>query len=38
MRSNPSASPYMEQTLALATFEPGMYEVTEVLPKLIANT
>ncbi len=33
MRRNPSASPYMEQALALATFEPGMYEVIEVLPK-----
>jgi quinol monooxygenase YgiN len=33
MRSNPFASPYMEQALALATFEPGMYEVMEALPK-----
>lgn len=37
MRSNPSASPYMDQALALATFEPGMYEVMEVLPKSIGS-
>ena len=37
MRRNPSASPYMEQALALATFEPGMYEVMEVLPKPIGS-
>src|SRR3954463_9789878 len=29
MRSNPATSPYMEQALALARFEPGMYEVAE---------
>ena len=29
MRRNPSASPYMEQALAIAQFEPGMYEVVE---------
>ena len=29
MRANPSASPYMDRALALATFEPGMYEVVE---------
>jgi quinol monooxygenase YgiN len=29
MRSSPSASPYMQQALALAQFEPGMYEVVE---------
>jgi len=33
MRSNPSASPYLEQALAFAKFEPGMYEVVEVLSK-----
>lgn len=37
MRGNPSTSPYMEQALALARFEPGMYEVTEVLPLPIAD-
>jgi heme-degrading monooxygenase HmoA len=37
MRSNPSASPYMEQALALAKFDPGMYEVVDVLPKPITN-
>jgi quinol monooxygenase YgiN len=30
MRSNPATSPYMEQALALARFEPGMYEVVEI--------
>ena len=29
MRSNPATSPYLEQALALARFEPGMYEVVE---------
>jgi quinol monooxygenase YgiN len=27
MRNNPTASPYLEQALGFATFEPGMYEV-----------
>ncbi len=27
MRQNGAASPYLEQALKLATFEPGMYEV-----------
>ncbi|MBB6128080.1 antibiotic biosynthesis monooxygenase family protein [Mucilaginibacter lappiensis] len=27
MRNNPTASPYLEQTLQIATFESGMYEV-----------
>jgi hypothetical protein len=29
MRSNPAASPYLQKALALARFEPGMYEVVE---------
>ena len=29
MRNNPVASPYLEQALKIATFEPGMYEVVE---------
>src|ERR1700749_2982375 len=29
MRSNPTASPYLEKALAIAKFEPGMYEVVE---------
>jgi quinol monooxygenase YgiN len=29
MRANPVASPYLQQALALGTFEPGMYEVVE---------
>jgi len=27
MRNNPTASPYLQQALEFATFEPGMYEV-----------
>jgi len=30
MRSNPVASPYVEQALAIAEFDPGMYEVVKV--------
>ncbi len=30
MRNNPVASPYLEQALEIATFEPGMYEVVKV--------
>ena len=30
MRKDPVASPYLDQALALAKFEPGMYEVVEV--------
>jgi quinol monooxygenase YgiN len=29
MRRNPSASPYLQQALAIAQFEPGMYEVVQ---------
>ena len=29
MRNNPAASPYMQQAVALAQFELGMYEVVE---------
>jgi len=29
MRHNPSASPFMQQALAIAKFEPGIYEVVE---------
>jgi len=29
MRGNPTASPYMQEALALAQFELGMYEVVE---------
>jgi quinol monooxygenase YgiN len=27
MRENPGASPYLEETLTFATFDPGLYEV-----------
>jgi len=29
MRNNPTASPYLEQALKIATFAPGMYEVVK---------
>jgi quinol monooxygenase YgiN len=29
MRNNATASPYLQQAVALAKFEPGMYEVVE---------
>ena len=29
MRNNPTASPYLDQALEIATFEPGMYEVVK---------
>jgi quinol monooxygenase YgiN len=29
MRANPTASPFLEQALKIAGFEPGMYEVVE---------
>ena len=29
MRANPQASPYLEQALEIATFDPGMYEVVK---------
>ena len=30
IRSNPATSPYVEQVLAIAKFDPGMYEVVKV--------
>jgi quinol monooxygenase YgiN len=30
MRENPAPLPYLQQALAIAKFEPGMYEVVEV--------
>ena len=30
MRNNPQASPYLQQALTIAKFEPGMYEVVEI--------
>jgi quinol monooxygenase YgiN len=29
MRQNPAASPFLQQALAIATFDPSMYEVVE---------
>jgi quinol monooxygenase YgiN len=34
MRKNAAALPYMEQALALAKFEPGMYEVVDTFEYL----
>ena len=34
MRSNPTASPYLQQALEIARFDPGMYEVVQIfLPR-----
>jgi heme-degrading monooxygenase HmoA len=33
MRSDPVASPYVEQALAIAKFDPGMYEVVKVFAR-----
>ena len=30
MRESPAPLPYLRQALAIATFEPGMYEVVEI--------
>lgn len=30
MRQDPASSPYLQQALAIACFEPGMYEVVEI--------
>ncbi len=30
MRNNPRASPYLEEALKIASFEPGMYEIAEI--------
>jgi len=30
MRENPAPLPYLQQALAMARFEPGMYEVVEI--------
>jgi quinol monooxygenase YgiN len=37
MRENPAALPYMQQALALAKFDPGMYEVAETYAAEDAN-
>jgi len=29
MREDPGSRPYLERALAIATFEPGMYEVVQ---------
>jgi quinol monooxygenase YgiN len=38
MRSNPVDSPYVEQALAIAKFDPGMYEVVKVFAGLSKPT
>jgi quinol monooxygenase YgiN len=35
MRKNPSASPYLEQALKIAKFDPGMYEVVKTFESAI---
>lgn len=34
MRANPVASPFLEQALRIATFDPGMYDVVETFSPL----
>ena len=34
MRSNSTASPYLEEALKIAKFEPGMYEVVETFSSI----
>ena len=36
MRRDPVTSPYLDQALALAKFEPGMYEVVEIFTRATA--
>jgi quinol monooxygenase YgiN len=31
MRNNPQASPYLDQALSFATFDPGLYDVVKTL-------
>ncbi len=38
MRSNPVASPYLDQALQMATFAPGMYEVVETFVPIKSAT
>jgi quinol monooxygenase YgiN len=33
MRANPTASPFLQQALEIASFEPGMYEVVETFTR-----
>lgn len=35
MRNNPTASPYLEEALKIATFAPGMYEVVKTFLPVI---
>ncbi len=37
MQKNPAARPHMEQAAALATFEPGLYEVVDTQPAATPN-
>lgn len=37
MREDPAPLPYLQQALAIATFDPGMYEVVEVYAGAVAG-
>jgi quinol monooxygenase YgiN len=37
MRENPAPLPYLQQALAIATFDPGMYEVVETYSGIAAE-
>ncbi len=38
MRENPAPLPYLQQALALAKFEPGIYEVVETFSAAVGDT
>ena len=38
MRENPAPLPYLQQALAIAKFEPGMYEVVEIFSGTSSKT
>jgi len=38
MRENPAPLPYLQQALAIARFEPGMYEVVEIFAGTSSET
>lgn len=38
MRENPAPLPYLQQALAIAKFDPGMYEVVETYPSTASES
>jgi quinol monooxygenase YgiN len=37
MREDPGSRPYLERALAIATFEPGMYEVVQTFMPIVSR-